>query len=65
MNKHLNEFPENINGQLNKIKNKMQYMKREFNKDTEILKIEIEILEMKSSISQIKNSVLNLANKLK
>jgi methyl-accepting chemotaxis protein len=65
MYKHLNVFKENKSKQLNKIKETMQDMTGEFNKNTKILKnIQSEILEKKSSVSQIKNSAESLSSRL-
>jgi division protein CdvB (Snf7/Vps24/ESCRT-III family) len=63
--KILNEFKEDMNKQLSKIRKTMQNMKGQFNKEIEIgKKNQIETLEMKHSINQIKNSVHRLTNRL-
>jgi archaellum component FlaC len=54
----------NSNKQVNEIKKTMQDVKKEFNKDIDMLKYQTENLEMKSSISQIKTSLESLANRV-
>jgi SMC interacting uncharacterized protein involved in chromosome segregation len=68
--KQLNELEENSNEQMNEVKKIVANIKKEFNKDLEILqKAKMEILQMKSSVNQIKikisvKSLTNMWNKL-